>query len=77
MTDRMAAYLLALDQRDFTLAQLALIAAALVAAWCLIDRLPAKYRPAVRRAYLVGGFVLYGLTLFVTVGRAFMTHEVR
>jgi tellurite resistance protein TehA-like permease len=67
MTPRYDAYLLAIALRDTTFIQLALIAVALVAAWCLVDKLPKQFQPLVRKIYLIGGGMLFVVTLLVTV----------
>ncbi len=68
MTPRYDAYLQAIANRDATYMQLALIALALVAAWCLISLMPKQFQGWVRKVYLVGGMVLYLITILVTVG---------
>ena len=68
MTDRFLAFKAALDQRDTTLTQLAIIGLVIVLAYVLVDRLPKRIQPRVRGVYLVGGAGLYGITLLVSVG---------
>ncbi len=63
MNPRYIAWLDALAKRDQTLVTLAGLALALVSAWCLVEIIPAKIRPWVYRAYLVGGLVLYVVIL--------------
>ena len=70
VTDRFLAFQLATEQRDMTLTQLAVIALVLVLAYVLVNRLPQRVQPWIRRAYLVGGVALYGLTILVSVGGA-------
>ncbi len=67
MTDRFDAWQLALINRDQTLITLAIIAAALVLAWCLVPTLPKRLQPWVYRVYLVGGMGLYVFWLFRSV----------
>jgi hypothetical protein len=68
MTPRFDAYMLSMANRDQALMQLALIALVLVAAWRFVGLAPVQVQPVMRRVYLVGGGVLYVVTLLFTVG---------
>lgn len=56
-----------LINRDNTLIILALLVASILLAWLLIRWLPPKVQPILKRSYMIGGLLLYLLTILVTV----------
>lgn len=67
LTDRFTAYQASLLQRDMALTQLTVIALVLVMAYVLVGKLPIRIQPWIRGVYLIGGALLYVLTMLVSV----------
>jgi len=65
MTEKYTAYLSMLAVRDQALCSLAALAIGVALAWELIKLWPEPWTDAVRRLYLIGGMVLYVITLIV------------
>lgn len=63
MTEKYTAYIQMLAVRDQALCSLAALAIGVALAWELLSLWPAPWYPAVRRLYLIGGMMLYVITL--------------
>lgn len=65
MTDKYTAYLHMLETRDTAIVSLALLALGVILAWEALRWLPPDWVPRLRPAYLIGGGLLYTITLIV------------
>jgi hypothetical protein len=65
MTEKYLAYLQNLAIRDLAMNALATLALATVIAWEIVNRLPINWRWPASRAYLVGGMILFIVTLLL------------
>jgi hypothetical protein len=65
MTPNYYEYLEAIASRDYTLTMLAIIAVSLVTAWVIIGAMPIPqtWKKMIQDAYMIGGIVLYLMTL--------------
>jgi multisubunit Na+/H+ antiporter MnhB subunit len=67
MSPRFYMWLSAIADRDGAFVQLAGLALVIILAWLGVRYLPSRIQPWIRRFYMIGGVVLYFVTIFLSL----------